>query len=153
MAEREGDEHVSTELTPLGCTFSHRSRVSGRGGGIALIYRKSIIVKTVTDIESFQNMDFTVLHRKQTVRVVYLYRPPCSKKNRLINVTFNEEFGKFVCTVITSNNNLIILGDFNFYFVNAQDRDSKLLMQLLRLFGSLPTCLSTNTGKAISLTG
>ena len=51
--------------------------------------------------------------------------------NRLINVTFNEEFGKLVCTVATSNSNLIILGDFNFHFVNAQDRDSKLLIQFL----------------------
>ena len=111
--------------------------MSGRGGGIALIYRKSIIVKTVTDILSFQNMDFTVLHAKQTVRVVCMYRPLCSKKNRLTNVTFNEEFGKLVCKVTTSNNNLIILGDFNIHFVNAQDRDSKLL---IRLLDSLDLC-------------
>ena len=107
--------------------------VSGRGGGIALIYRKSIIVKTlsVTNVKSFENMDFAVSHRKQTVRVVCQYHSPPPKKNRLTDATFHEEVGKLVCSVTRSNKNLMILEDFNVHLDSPQDRDSKLLIQLL----------------------
>ena len=63
--------------------------------------------------------------------MVCLYHPTPSKKNRPTNVTFHEEFGELVCTITTSNKYLMILGDFNLHFDSPQDRDSKLLIQLL----------------------
>ena len=50
----------------------------------------------------------------------------------LTNATFHEEFRKLVCTITMSNKDLMILGEFDFHFDNPQDRDSKLLIQLLK---------------------
>ena len=52
----------------------------------------------------------------------------------MTNSTFQEEFGTLVCTVTMSNKNL---GDFSFHSDNPQNRDSKLLIQLLN---SLDLC-------------
>ena len=77
-----GNELAITEMTPHGYTFSHRPRVSGRDGGSTFIYRKCIIVKTlsVTNFESFENIGFPVSHGKQTVRVICLLSYPLQRK-------------------------------------------------------------------------
>ena len=98
-------ELAITEITPPGFTFSHRPSVSGRGGGIDLIYKQSIIVRTrLSQILSVLKTR-TSLYRTKNRQYEWsacIVRPPpflLQKKNRPTNATFDEEFGKLACTI------------------------------------------------------
>ena len=127
-----GDEPAIRDMTPDGYAFFHRPRSTGqRGGGIAVIHRKSIVVTLCKGFHfnSFESIHFVISHGKQTVRTVALYRPPPSAANGLQDSMFHEDFGRLVSLINTKN--LLILGDFNFHWDEPDNRHTHLLVQLL----------------------
>lgn len=79
-----GHEVVITPMTPRGFVFVNHPRQSKRlGGGIAIIFRKSLIVKLLSDetFTTFESMNFTITCGKPTLRVLRVYHPPYSETN------------------------------------------------------------------------
>ena len=90
---RRGDDVVIGELYPTGYQFIHIPRDAGTGGGVGLLFKEGIRMKTkVCDsFISFECLDVTFVNLK-TVRVIVVYRPPPSTTNRLTVDMFFDEF-------------------------------------------------------------
>ena len=83
MSVREkGVEVLIREMTPTGYTLHSRFRLTGRGGGIAVVCSLShlqvkFFTKTVWD--SFESMEFSVTQAKHHVRFLCVYAPQLTK--------------------------------------------------------------------------
>ena len=67
-----------------GYEFIHLPRPS-RGGGVGLILKKGFKVKEnpVTSFNTLESMNITISSNEADFRLVIVYRPPPSKKNKL----------------------------------------------------------------------
>ena len=129
-----GDNVVIAELLPNGYNIFHTPRENSRGGGLAVIFKESIIVKCVQSkvFQSFENMIVRVVAGSLTFLFVLIYRPPPSQKNKQ---TFNDFIGDFSTLLeesLAKNGKLIILGDFNIHAENENDPCGKVFLQLLK---------------------
>ena len=83
----DSDKHIVKDLLPTGYKIKPVSRI-GPAGGIALIFKESLDIKPqATDhFISFEHMECLLKSHGNWIRVVILYRPPPSAKNKS---TFN----------------------------------------------------------------
>ena len=97
-------------------------RTGSRGRGIAFIVRDAFYDCTSFKPLSFQSFEAVKLHisgRNLFISVVCLYRPPPSRKNKLSNQLFLQEFPEFLTHFAGSHSDIVLLGDFNFITVTA----------------------------------
>ena len=66
------------------------------------------------------------------VRLVVLYRPPGSCKNKLTKIMFLQEFAEFLELLSLSTGKLLIVGDFNFHLDEPNDSNTVKLFTLLQ---------------------
>ena len=75
------DKHVVSQLVPIGYNFHAVSRCKEkRGGGVALMYKAGLQVKTVTTggkYTHFEHSDYYITSAGVTFRLGVVYRPPC----------------------------------------------------------------------------
>ena len=57
-----------------------------------------------------------------SLRMVVVYRPPPSQKNRLSVTLFVDEFSSLLEKLIISTGSLVITGDFNFHLDSPSER-------------------------------
>ena len=62
---------------------------------------------------------------------VCLYRPPPSKRNKLTNSMFLEEFPELLSQYADSRRDVLYLGDFNFHYDDSSDGQVSRLKTLL----------------------
>ena len=133
------DKHRKTigDITLPGFDFVHvpRSQRSGGGGGVALLYRKTIKRGPVTshDAVSFESLscDLQLAQNQSPVKLVVIYRPPYSAKHRITSKTFFREFAEYLSFLSSSSKKLLIVGDFNFHWEIPSDADSTNLRDIL----------------------
>jgi hypothetical protein len=88
--------------------------------------------KTTT---SFEYLDVTISPRKENaVRIITVYRPPPSTKNKFTVAMFMDEFSAFISDILTAKENLLILGDFNFHVDDAACSKAKQFIKLIDSF-------------------
>ena len=129
-----GDEPVIAQMKPTGYCFRQRPRQSDRdGGGIAIIYKKSLTVKVLAKekFNTFETLNFTLTRGKVTVYVMGVYHPPYSETNRITNSMFRTEFCPVVSSLAASHKYLMIIGDINIHFDEPSDSDTKQMCKLL----------------------
>ena len=136
----KGDEVRETELTPPGYLLHSAPRTTGGGGGIAIIYRKSLqkCVTFSTARYDFRTFELCRLHVKlpgQTITIIALYRPTPSKKNKLTVAMFMPEFTDLLDELANSCPKLVILGDINLHFDSSTDRNVRKLKTQLSTLG------------------
>ena len=98
----QGDKACIAEMTPRGYVLRSCSRTGSRGRGIAFIVRDAFYDCTSFKPLSFQSFEAVKLHisgRNLSILVVCLYRPPPSRKNKLYNQLFLQEFPRVSHTV------------------------------------------------------
>lgn len=71
---------------------------------------------------SFEFTDCSLDYSSSSLRIVVVYRPPPSEKNRLNVSLFLDEFSSLLERLITTSSPLIIDGDFNFYLYDECHR-------------------------------
>ena len=71
--------------------------------------------------QSFEAVGFHISGRNLSVSVVCLYRPPPSRKNKLCNQLFLQEFPEFFTQFAGSHSDLVLLGDFNLHYDDCID--------------------------------
>lgn len=129
------DNQIIAELldTLKDYVFHHLPRTHTSGGGIGFLLRKGFNVKpnVVTNFKSFEYIDLNVTSQNSSFRLITLYRPPPSKKNKLSVDMFLRDFSSLLEVINLTPHKLIITGDFNFHVDVANDKDAQNFTDLL----------------------
>ena len=101
--------------------FYHVPRANRTGGGIGVLLRKGFKLSKYEccPFSSLEGMDLSISHGSSSVRLITIYRPPPSKKNRATPATFFKEFSSLIEPVTVTPGYLLLCGDFNFHMESA----------------------------------
>ena len=104
-----------SSLAPPGYSILHFPRLTGQGGGLALIFRlylkfKLFRTRNLPPPKSFELMATKLSTGNKETIFLNIYRPPSSKIS-----TFLQEFQKLLEIFVLSPSELIISGDFNIH--------------------------------------
>ena len=131
-----GEEGKLKELTPSRYKIKSLPRGS-RGGGILVIYKDHLPVKATLNF-SFKHNSFEIIQLSLTspqhVHFFCIYRPPPTKKNKLLNSDFLKEFPDLLEHVNLLRGKSIILGDFNIPYNNNNHYLTKQALDLTDSF-------------------
>ena len=120
----DSDNFVSS-LAPPGYSILHSPRLTGQGGGLALIFRSFLKFKlfrsrNLSPPESFELMATKLSTGNKETIFLNIYRPPSSKIS-----TFLDEFQNLLEIFVPSPSELIISGDFNIHADSDQTTSHK----------------------------
>ena len=126
------------ELLPVTHHMLHMPRPDGRGGGIAIIYNKSIKIKvhshTGQCYKQFEYIVCTLIIKKASVRLIVVYRPNPTCQNNLNVKKFWRDFEKFMFKQTSDTEELIITGDLNFHLDKRSHPNTVKLTDILDEF-------------------
>ena len=118
----EKDNKVIKDLTSADYKFVHLLRKSRSGGGV---------VNRRDDMKSFEFMDVDVSSSGNSMKLVIIYRPPPSKKNKHSYADFLVEFTGFIDHYALMTTLFAIVGDFNIHWDVPSDNNVKRFADLL----------------------
>lgn len=128
-----GDLTPFSESVPLNCNFLNKPRLTGRGGGLAVIFKNSLNCKTL-QADAYSTFELQLFQIKvQTGFLVcaLIYRPPKFNKN------FIQQFAEFVSGLLCNYDCFLILGDFNVHVCYPSDPLVKDFLNLIESFNLL----------------
>ena len=73
------------------------------------------------DYSSFEAVEMRLSFDHVFVAIVFFYRPPPSKRNKLTNSMFLEEFSELLSQYASSRSDSVDIGDFNFHYDDCSD--------------------------------
>ena len=120
----QGDEAHIVAMTPPGYEFRSFPRTGmQRGRGVGVVFRARL--SSCISCKRLPHTSFEVAELKLSVKQVSttcicIYRPPPSKRNKLTNSAFLQEFPELLTGFVNSCD-VSILGDFNFHFDDLSD--------------------------------
>ena len=79
---------------------------------------------------SFEFSKWTVQSASHNLRIIVIYRLPYADEHKVPMSTLFAEFADYVETILFSNEELLILGDFNIHIDVARDSDASFLISL-----------------------
>ena len=131
-----GDDAKCADLTPPGYDIRSFPRAT-RGGGLAVIYHSHLPV-TFTSTFPFQHtslelVQFT-LNTPHTVHIFCLYRPPPSRKNKLLDSTFLSELPDLLDYCNQLRGKSVIVGDLNVHYDVPTDHLTSKVLDILTRF-------------------
>ncbi|MCK5882742.1 MAG: hypothetical protein KAG61_03570, partial [Bacteriovoracaceae bacterium] len=125
-------------IVPEGYEIANKPRESGRGGGVAIIYRQNIQLKRVAStnmFSSFEHIEVVVKVKSDHIRIVSIYRPPPTKANKHTNRQFFEEFSTYCDHLASTSGRLVLVGDLNFHLDNSSNKAGQKFNGILNAFG------------------
>ena len=131
------DDVAINNICPTGFLMHHEPRLSSKGGGIALVFKKHYKMKKgVLDFSyrSFEYVNYLITCSSKSIHLIVIYRPPPSQHNNLTVSLFFQEFGSFLESIAILPNQLIIVGDFNFHLDSIYDINTVRLQCILDSF-------------------
>ena len=133
---RDDNTFSLADVCPKEYYFYHIPRKNSRGGGVGVLLKQNIRMKTQPQRQftSFEYIDVIVNCSNSSTRMVTIYRPPPSKKNQLNNTLFLEEFSKLMEQLIIVPGNLLIVGDFNYHVDNTTNPETIKFNKILEMF-------------------
>ena len=86
------------------------SRVSAKGGGVGFFLRKAFNSLILHDFnpKSFELIDMLLRLKDFTCRVILIYMPPPSRKNKLTTNMFLDEFAQLIESVVITYTHVLI---------------------------------------------
>uniref|UniRef100_A0A3B5PWL6 Reverse transcriptase domain-containing protein n=3 Tax=Xiphophorus maculatus TaxID=8083 RepID=A0A3B5PWL6_XIPMA len=107
---QEGQLSPFSELLPQNCTFINSPRQTGKGGGLATIFKSSFYCQQ-SHIQSFCSFELQAFELKLTepILCVVIYRPPKFNKD------FIHEFSELLAGIAVEHDRILIIGDFNIH--------------------------------------
>jgi hypothetical protein len=113
----DSDDGDLLNVCPAGYSAVHSSKLTKRGGGLALFHRDSIraeVVATRFFRNSFEHMVVLLRLNSICIRLVIVYRPP-SQLTKCSEGQFLSDFSDFLQLIVVSGGKLLIVGDFNIH--------------------------------------
>ena len=105
---REGELSPFTELLPPGCSFFSSPRTTGKGGGLASIFKSTFhCLQSHADSYSSFELQLIEVNSPVTLLCAVIYRPPKFNKD------FIREFADFVSCATLKYDHFLCVGDFN----------------------------------------
>ena len=136
---QQGDEAITTCMTPAGYHCYSFPRPCGRGGGgIAFIIRSSLspfVSFKSLDYQTFESVEMRLTLKGTATTCVAVYRPPPNKKNKFTVSGFLREFPDLLSSYVHSPSDVFLLGDFNFHFEDKADCSVRKIEGLFKEFG------------------
>ena len=131
--KESGDDPLIKELVPSTFDILFLPRLNRTGGGVAIIYKRSLKIQTYQldrSPKSFEYCSLKVMTSDVSLYCACVYRPTRSEINRQSVNVFLEEFNNFLDS-INKQNKVHICGDINIHVDNIDDPSSKKLKLLL----------------------
>ena len=129
---RKGDTSKISEIKELGFCVRHVSR-PGRGGGVAIAYKKNINVTKVTKKNVYGSFEHIECLAKSTsnkpLRIICLYRSGTGVKSSISD--FCEDFNDYLDYLNQCYGKLLIVGDFNIHVENEKNPDTTKFLSIL----------------------
>lgn len=137
LSADSSDDVTCSHLSPPGYVFSHVPRPNGVCGGVGILHKSSLKAKLVSsaNYKSFEVMQTELTRGNRTLLVNIIYRPPPSPTNGLTSKLFLSDFSDFLETLILSQSQLVIAGDFNYHIDNPSCRDAQEFLGILESYG------------------
>ena len=133
LSER-GDEVKINTMTPpyyQACSFP---RLTGSGGGLCILTKKSFVnpkSKRIPEFTSFECSKTEIIINNIKVIFYCIYRPTPSARNGLTPSLFISEFEKFLEIYAIPNVKTVILGDINLHFDVPSETYMKQMINIL----------------------
>ena len=108
---------------------------AGRGTGVLLRKDFKVLRNKSFPFSSMEYIDLHISHSTLTMRLITIYRPPRSKKNRATPIMFFEEFSSLLENLTITPGPLIPNGDFNFHMDSATDHSACTFKDILESAG------------------
>ena len=110
------DSPVIAELCPPGYSCCHVPRQSGYGG-VAVVHKTSLGItkEDGTHYHSFEHQEVVLKTDNISIRLIVIYRPPASKKNKANMRIFLNDFSTLLESCVHLPGQLLIVGDFNIH--------------------------------------
>ncbi len=110
---KPGDDSAFLEHLPPRCSFLSSPRSSGRGGGVATVFRDDFTCKPLC-VNNYLHKplcvsSYSCLERVCPILCAVVYRPPKYSKDSM------QEFSEFLAEVVPKYDQLLICGDFNIH--------------------------------------
>ena len=118
-------------LTPDKYSILHPPRLTGRGGGLAFIFRSSLkLLKiTIPSFTSFEALCVKFSVSGSSFTILNVYRPPSSSVS-----DFFSEFSTLLEDLVSSPSELLLTGDFNFHVDTPAQIPASSFLSLLETF-------------------
>ncbi len=126
--QQQNDFSQLNQSIPPGFAYACQPRVSGRGGGLAMLYNKKWKVSTIAVPSTFESMVLQVNGPVPTI-ITTVYRRPKFYTN------FLTELSAFLTLLCSVSPNVIMVGDFNIHVDKATATDTKEFLSCLDSFG------------------
>lgn len=112
-------------------------RPNRTGGGVGVFLRKGFKVQEKDRIQfsSMEYLDLEICHSSSSMRLVTIYRPTRSKKNRATPAIFREEFSTLLEMLTLAPGYLLLNGDLNFHIDVETDASANAFKDLLESAG------------------
>lgn len=130
------DNQVLAELVPPGYDIIQSSRQERRGGGVGVLFKKSLNVKQLASSKDdafthFEHLTCSICPGDVQIRLCIIYRPPPSKRNGFRNNVFFEEWSNYLDHQVVIPQEIIITGDLNFHLDDPMNADARQFSELL----------------------
>ena len=132
--KQDGDLDVIGALTPDGYSFILILRSYGAGGGVEVLFKKTLkLVKTsfLPSFRTFEQLECTISLDNSCLHLVVVYRPPPSRVNGFTVKDILEEFTDAAHRLSLRNGQLLLLGDVNLHLEDLACRDSATFGNIL----------------------
>ena len=120
-------------IREAGYEITHANRDGTRGGGVAVLYKKTMKVKpgdfSATKYTSFEYASCIFHTSAQKIMIICVYR-----KQEISCISFCEEFEKFMDSVFHKGDQVIIVGDFNVW-IEQSSTESAMLRTMMNAHG------------------
>jgi exonuclease III len=127
----------------------NKLRGSRRGGGIGCLYKSNIIInKLETPVtKTFEHLALNLKNSGRFITILIIYRPEPTCTNKYTLSEFFDEFTELVSLYHCRDQELLIVGDFNFHFNKPNQPNVKKFHDILDMF-QLTQHINTPTHKA-----
>lgn len=117
------------EACPPHSECFNQPRVSGRGGGIACVYRKNFNCQLVhfNEFSSFEALTFK-LTGSQSILFAIIYRPPKPPGR------FLAEFPEFLSSLVLNHDRVVLCGDFSLHVDDSTNSQAADLLNISSSF-------------------
>ena len=123
------DDAVVSDLTPPGFKFLHHPRISGRGGGVGLLYRDnlSVVINKSNQYPSFESLSAVVSNDMTSFEMLVIYRPPGFQSFSM----FINDCSDLLDDKLYKASPLVIVGDLNIHLDNVSSQHTQRFNDLV----------------------